>query len=218
MSFLNTQDRLELLDFLDSIADYLPLEERERAFASLREKVDGDAIPAAELAEQVLQQAILTWSARRAVQRYVDAEGADIEWQMLLEAVRPSTAFLLKRLRERIGARTLRQVLTSPNISTAIQGEERTEIELVRPEVWIELWLTQSEALLWHAEEAKKELEAMHQRLLKLERFSAQSDKQADMTKKIREFQDRIYFGGESIPLDKLDEELQLTIGDVLGQ
>lgn len=216
MSFLNTQDRTELLAFIDSIVDYLPAEEQERAFALLSQKSDAELMSQAELAGQVLQHAVFTWPARRAVQRYVDAEGAEAEWESLLEAVRPTTAFLLKRLRDRTGTRTLGQVLAAPESSTAIQGEERTELELVRPEIWIELWRAQSEALVTHTQEANKELQAMQQRLQKLEQFSAQSEKQAEVTEKIRDFQDRIYFRGESISLEKLNEELQLTIGDVL--
>lgn len=216
MSFLNTQDRAELLAFIDSIVDYLPPEERERAFALLQEKQGAEPLSQAELAGQVLQHAVFTWPARRAVQRFVEAEGAEAEWTKLLETVRPTTAFLLKRLRERTGARSLGQVLGLPEIATVIQGEERTELELVRPEIWIELWQAQPETLASHTQEATKELQAMQQRLQKLEQFSAQSEKKAEVAEKIRDFQDRIYFRGESISLEKLNEELQLTIGDVL--
>lgn len=218
MPFLNTQDRAELLDFMDAIAEYLPADEYERATQILDEKSGAEPLSQAELAGRVLQQAVLSWPARRAVQRYVEADGAEVEWERLLETVRPTTAFLLKRLQERTGTRTLSQILALPDIASALQGEERTELELVRPEIWVELWQAQPEELALHTKEANKELEMMHQRLQKLEQFSAQSGKQEALAKKIREFQDRIYFGGESIPLEQLDEELRLTIGDVLGQ
>lgn len=217
MSFLNTRDRAELLDFMDSIADYLPVDERERAWQILEEKME-EPLSQAELAGRVLQQAVLTWPARRAIQRYVNAEGAEAEWEKLFETVRPATGFLLKRARERSGARTFSQLLETADIAAAIQGEERTELELVRPEILIDLWRAQPNELQAHTHEANKELAMMHERLQKLEQFSVQSEKRAALAEKIREFQERIYFGGESIPLEKLDEELQLTIGDVLGQ
>ena len=88
MPFLNTQDRAELLDFMDSIADYLPADERERAWQILEEKME-EPLSQAELAGRVLQQAVLTWPARRAIQRYVNAEGADAEWEKLFETIRP---------------------------------------------------------------------------------------------------------------------------------
>ncbi len=218
MSFLNTQDRSALLSFLDVIADYLPTEELADALALIENAESENSLSSAELAGRVLQYAVLAWPARRAVQRFVGADGAEAEWQAVSDAVRPTTAYLLKRVREQQGLRTLGQLMESEEAASAIHGSERTEIELLRPEIWIELWSTQPDALQTHAQEAQKELEAMHQRLQKLERFSADSGKKDELLKKVREFQDRIYFSGETISLEKLDEELQLTIGDVLGQ
>lgn len=216
MSFLNTQDRAELLAFIESIADYLAPEDRDRALALALESEE--SLSQAALAGHVLQHAVAAWPRRRAVARYVEAEGVEEEWKRVLEAVRPATAFLLNRLRERTGARTIGQLLALPESFTAMQGTHRTELELVRPEIWIELWLTNPEALETHHEEAMRELQAMQQRLQKLEQFSSQSDSQEEATKKIRDFQDRMYFKGESISLEQLNTELQLTIGDVLGR
>lgn len=216
MSFLNTQDRAELLAFLESIADYLAPEDRDRALALALEPEE--SLSQAALAGHVLQHAVAAWPRRRAVARYVEAEGVEEEWKRVLEAVRPPTAFLLNRLRERTGTRTIGQLLALPEGFTALQGTHRTELELVRQEIWIELWLTNPEALETHHEEAMRELQAMQQRLQKLEQFSAQSDTQEEAAKKIRDFQDRMYFKGESISLEQLNTELQLTIGDVLGR
>ncbi len=216
MSFLTTRDRLELLDFMDSIMEYLPSDERERARQLLNDSASHAALSQAELAGRVLQQAVLAWPARRAVQRFVETEGAEFEWRKVLETARPTTGFLLKRLRDRTQTSTLSQLLAHSESGTALQGAEREEIELLQPEIWIECWLAQPEALAGHLREANRELELMHQRLQKLEHFSTQSEKRSELLNKVRSFQERIYFGGASIPLEQLDEELQLTIGDVL--
>lgn len=218
MSFLNVQDRAELLDFLDSIIDYLPLEERERAQLLVKEPSLAEPLSQDELMNQVQRHAILTWPARRAIQQHLESEGAEREWQRMVEVARPTTVLLLKRARERTGAKTLSELLTTPGIESVLHGDERIEVELLRPEIWAELWIANQKDLALRKEEANRELEQMHQRLQKLERFSAQSEKREVLQQKIRGFQDRIYFAGESIPLEQLDEELQLTIGDVLGQ
>lgn len=218
MPFVNLQDREELLDFLDSVVDYLPVDERERALVLLEKQALAEPVSEKELADEISRHAVLTWPARRAIQQHVESEGAEREWQRILELARPTTAFLLKRVREQTGSRSLSQTLVAPGVESALHGEERTEIELLRPEIWAELWNASANDLQLRVEEANRELEQMHQRLQKLERFSDQSQNKQELQKKIKAFQDRIYFGGEVVPLQELDEELQLTIGDVLGQ
>lgn len=218
MFFVNLQDRAELLDFLDSIADYLPADEREQALLLLEKQALAEPLSDKELADQISRHAVLSWPARRAIQQHVESEGGEREWLRVLELARPTTAFLLKRMRERTGAQTLSHLLKAPGIESVLHGEERTEIELLRPEIWAELWNASANDLQLRVEEANRELEQMHQRLQKLERFSDQSENKQELQKKIKAFQDRIYFGGEVVPLQELDEELQLTIGDVLGQ
>ncbi len=216
MSFVNLQDRAELLDFLDAILEYLPADEQDRAREMRNVSALGEPLSDDELAQQVLQYAMLSWPTRRAIQQHIEGEGAEKEWQSLLELARPATVFLLKRAREQTGVRSLSELLAVPQIDSVLQGDERMEVELLRPEIAAELWSTSANDLSLRVEEARRELEHMHQRLQTLERFSEQSENKALLQEKVRTFQDRIYFGGEAIPLAQLDEELQLTIGDVL--
>lgn len=217
MPFVNLQDRSQTLDFLDSILDYLSTEEKEEALALLG-KSEEESLSQGDLADRVTRSAILSWPARRAVQQYVFSEGSEDEWRRMLDAVRPATAFLLKRTRERLGVQGLSELMATPGIESALHGQERTEIELLQPEIWADIWHDSAEQLVLRVEEANRELEQMHVRLEKLERFLDQAKEREVLEEKIQEYKDRIYFGGEVIPFEQLDEELRLTIGDVLGQ
>lgn len=207
MSFVARDPREHLVHRLDEFLDYLPEGEQE----TLEELSDE------ELAERVTHYAILTWPARQAVQRYIDAEGANNEWGRLLEVVRPTTALLLTRLRQRVGGQTLNQLLASAEARSALHEEERQEIDLVRRELWIEFWLLQAAELEAHVVEARKDLEAIHQRLQKLERFAERAKDPAALTEKLRSLQRQIYLEGEMLPIEQLDEELRLTIQDLLA-
>lgn len=218
MSFVNAEDRLSLIDFLDSVLDYLPKEQQEEALAFLKRSRDEALVSQDELLEQAKRHAVLSWPARRAVQRFVVADGAGYEWDLLIDATRPTTAYLLRRFRDQTGVNNVSELLAHPESHTALQGEERSEVELVRPEIWANLWSSQEEKLEVHTVEAKKEFEALYQRLQKLRQFAANASQCKQIEKKIRDYEHRTYFDGEAIPLEALDEELKLTIGDVLGQ
>jgi N-acetyl-anhydromuramyl-L-alanine amidase AmpD len=138
---------------------------------------------------------------------------------MLLEAVRPETGFLLKRLRERLGSHVLSELLAHEDAAHALHGETRLEVELLRAEILIELWQKQATELQTYVAQAKKDLEARHQRLQKLERYGsdvARGSRANDLQKQIQDFEHRMYFMGEVIPLEELDRALQITIGEVL--
>ena len=224
MSLLNLQDRAEIADFIDMLADYLPDAERREAVALVAQADQDQSLAVTELAEQAWFYAKQTWTVRRAVQRFIASDvGADQEWLLVLAAVQPTTALLLSRVRVRYAVASLGQALVLPEASVALQGETREELELVRPEVWVELWRTQSPELLAELREAKTELEERHHRLEKLERFSQAMTTttraaHAALRKKTQGFEERLYLGGEAIPLEELDEALQLTIGDVLTE
>lgn len=207
---------METIDFIDGLIDYLPATEREEALALLAASSNIEAFSQEQLADVARQYAIITWPAERAVRRYIESQGVEAEWEKLLAAVRPATALLLNRLRTHTKTRTVDQALSSPEALSAIHGETETEIELVRPEIWIDLWNLQSAVLLRELEEAKKEFEGMYQRLEKLRKFSGASDKRKTMEKMLEDFEQKIFFGREVIPLEVLDKELRVTLEDVL--
>lgn len=218
MSFVNLEDRLSLIDFLDGILEYLPKEQQEEALTFLQRSRDEALVSQDELLEQAKRQAVLSWPARRAVERFVARDGAVAEWEAMLDVTRPTTAYLLRRFRDRTNVNNVSELLSHPESHMALQGEERSEVELVRPEIWADLWHHQVEGLDVHEIEAKKEFEGLYQRLQKLRQFAASASQRKELEKKIRDYEHRIYFDGEAIPVEALDEELKLTIGDMLGQ
>lgn len=219
MSFVSVENREALIDFLDSIIEYLPEPERQEAFELVHGKKADGAPSDEEFFQYVKRQAMLSWPARKAVKEYSQAEGGEAEWRLLFESVRPETGFLLKRLRERLGSRVLSELLAHEDAAQALQGETRLEVELLRAEILIELWQAQAAELQVHVAQAKKELEARHQRLQKLEQYGSETtrkDRTSELQKQIQGFEHRMYFEGEVIPLEELDQVLQITIGEVL--
>lgn len=218
MSFVNTRDRMETVDFIDGLIEYLPETEQAESLALVEASTDVDAVSQVRLAEAAKQYAIVSWSAERAVKRYVESQGAEEEWNRLLTAVRPATALLLNRLRTHTKTHSLDQALATPEALSAIHGETEMEIELVRSEIRIDLWLAQPKGIKEELEEAKKEFEGMYQRLEKLRKFAGESDKRKSMEKMLEDFEQRIFFGRETIPLEVLDKELRFTLEDVLAK
>ena len=63
---------------------------------------------------------------------------------------------------------------------------------------------------------SKKELAQIQTRLKTLREVSAANKRVTDLEyPKIDEFEDRLYFGGETIPLEILDEEIKFALDDV---
>lgn len=215
--FLNVRDPVQVADFIDSVVEYLPEDQQKEyiSFVAELHEEEGDEVKPEEMAQKAKTIAVQTWPAHRALEKYLQGAGAEKEWEAVLEAVRPTTSLLLKRLWKNSGCRTLDEALASSDAPLAIHDEEEMEIKLVRPEVRISLWQDEQETLKPLVKEATMELEGLQKRLKALRDQALRSAKQQDsLLAQLESLEDRIYFAGQSIPLDKLDLELQSILED----
>ncbi len=203
------RDPIAIADFMESVLEFVPEADREPYQALIDEVRSGQAPAVERLAEAAKNLAAVTWPARRGLQRFLSEMGAEIEWEAVLEAVRPTTATLLKRLRKHVGVKTLDETLADPQASYAIHEREEIEISMVRQEVQGHLWEEHQEALAPLVDEAKSELGALRKRLKLLREQAPAMRGQEELARaKVDAFEDRVYFGGEAIPLEVLDAEL----------
>lgn len=206
---LDLRNALFVTDFIDSTVEYLP--EKDRApYVKLAEDLhDKKKVKPEIMAEMAKNLGAATWPARQALKRFLETTGVEMEWDAVVKAVRPTTALLLKRLRKNADAKTLDETLKSSDAPMAIHQSEEMEISLVREEVRIELFQEHRKNLASVIKEAQVELEAMKKRLKQLRDIAGKIPKEQSLIlSKLEHYEDRIYFGGENIPLDVLDKEV----------
>ncbi len=214
---LNLRDVVEIVDFMAAYVEYLPINER-KPFEKLVADVDAHKVVASEvLVEHVRELGMKTWPARRALSLYVETEeGAKQEWEELLATVRPSTALLLKRLRKNPGIVTVDQALNHSDSAFAIHDEQEVELQMVRPQVCLKLWQDHQEDLRSGVTIAKGELMELRKRLKKLAELAMEKTGLEDeLLSKVGHYEDRIFYGGEMIPLEVLDKEVGFDVEDV---
>jgi chromosome segregation ATPase len=211
--FLNVRDPVQVADFIDSVVEYLPESEQAEYAKFVAKLHQEEEVTPEEMSEQAKGIALKTWPIRRALDKYLQGAGAEKEWEAVLDAVRPTTALLLKRLWKNSGLRTLDEALASSDAPLAIHDSEEMEIKLVRPEVRISIWEEEQETLKPLLKEAMGELEALQKRLKILREQAMRVAKQQEaLLARLEGLEDRIYFAGESPSLEKLDAEMQYAL------
>ncbi len=202
-----------LANFIAATVDFLP-EHQRTPYLNLQKRIDqGEQIPETQLIDTAKTLAIQTWPARRALNQFLSNDGAQKEWDMLLEAVRPGTAAVLRRIRKSAGTSTIDETLTSSDATTLITEDMEREISSTRERVQRILWDELQTKLKTRIDQARLELEAMQKRLHALREQAARSLQEQDtLFSKLEQLQERIYFRGESVPLETLDAELQYDI------
>lgn len=208
--YLNLHDLVAVADFMESVIDFLPEKDR-RPYQQLIDTVqDSGHVSRERLAEAAKNIGAVTWASRRALDHFLASVGAELEWEAVLEHARPATALLLKRLRRSAGTSSLDETLKSTDAQYAIGPDQEVEISMLRDEVRYHLWESHGEALQPMIEELSIELEAIKKRLKKLREQAMKSDEATRdrLLDVLNRFEDRLYFGGEAIPLESLDAEL----------
>jgi hypothetical protein len=213
---LDLQNRLAVLDFIDENVGYLPATAR-KPYAQIVEDVeDGKKITDERLADVGKNLAVATWAARTALRTHLDGAGAKEEWVALIDAVRPTTKLLLTRLHKNAPEENVDTVLKSADASIAFHAEEETEIDLLRSEIRVGLWEKLQKPLAKSVAAKEAEFEAMRQRLKRLREYAnVPSRIQDQLRAKVDTLEDRVYFGGESIPIESLDAELRFDAADI---
>ncbi len=209
-TFLNLQDRESVADFILNAMDYLPAKER-KPFEQITERVQaGEPVAKEELLDSARSIADATWASKHALDRFLKSIGAELEWEAVLQNVRPATALLLKRLRKNAGTPDLASTLAHPDASYAIHSDQEIEITMVDDEVRVDLFETHKEALEPMIEEAQTELDAIKKRLKKIrdQALEMKGAAQDTLLSRLNAIEDDVFFGDEAPSLEKLDTEL----------
>lgn len=214
--YLDLTDRTAVCDFIESVLPYLPEKDR-KPYEALVEagRDDAETVTRERLAEAAKNIGIVTWPARRALARFVESVGSELEWEAVVKNVRPSTAAILRKLRKDASATDLASTLAHSDASIVLKPDQEIEISMVRDEARIDLYEDHREALEPMIEDAVTELEAVKKRMKKLREraVEATGTLQEANFDKLNDLEDRIYFGGEAVPLEILDAEVQFEAG-----
>jgi len=210
--YLDLKDRVAMVDFMLEAVEYLenkPLHERVEHLSDAALH-DGDVSTEA-LEEATREVARASWAARIAVKRYIRTpEGKAEEWRRVVAAVSNSTGHLLERFRAGIPGTSLDAVLAHEESGSALREAERLEINEVRNHVLPAIWREKKESLADSAKEAQSLLATDEEILAALRRFAfdTPSPNADEIESKVRHYEDRIYYEGEEIEPEILQQEV----------
>ncbi|MDQ7814430.1 MAG: hypothetical protein RDU25_01305 [Patescibacteria group bacterium] len=209
--YLDLKDTVRIMDFFEDYSDYATPKEREIATSNLKKYHAREELKPEKLVDDIRKFAQAVWPARFALRRFFNEEGAEEEWRRVTAAVRPSTAHVMKRFREGIGAHNLQACLDHDESVTAFTEVELMEIEEVRKQVRHDYWREKGATLDILFKSGQLELKAYLERLKRLRDLAAELPEEYshEIYSKLERFEDRIFFEGEVVPLQILDEEVQ---------
>ncbi len=213
---VDIDDPLALADFLDRNIEFLSEKARIPFVKDLETLERGEVFSRAQSAEVIKDLGVASWPMRRALASYLESDGVEDEWRRMLALVRPTTALLLKRLRKNTNAKTLDEALASSDAAYAIHEREEEEIAHLRPEVHIQIWKEQCAALAPRVAAERKTLTELQKRFQQWRSMARTSIKnEGVLMEKVERYEERVFIGGEMIPLESLDEELRLDRADI---
>jgi hypothetical protein len=209
--FLDLTDRTQVLDFIEDTKEYLPVTTLKRVDKVLADSDFGLDLSEEELADLAKMVGRKSWAPRRALRRHLEAQdGCDEEWRLVVAAVSDSTAHIMERFRHGTTCTSLDLVLKHEESGSAFRDVERFEIEQVRRHVRQVIWREKRHAIA--AEEKRDEalLETIVERLETLRQLAADTPWiQDEVLAKIRRFEDKLYFEGDILVPERLDEEIK---------
>jgi hypothetical protein len=207
---LSLKNRLPMVDFLAEWSGFAGPETRPKAEALIQAYDDGQELDKTALAELVIELAKEVWPIRFALHRFFGEEGALIEWDMVEKAVRRSTAHLMERFKRSTRCRSLEEMFKHEDFDQAFRQEERDEIESVRHHLLESYWASHPSSLQPLIEEGRSLLSGYEERLEELKKIAEgwPSLLAEELLSKVKSLEDRIYFKGESVPLEIMDGEL----------
>lgn len=217
--YLDLADVIATCDFIESVLPYLSEKDRKPFEMAVTEARDGEEEYTREkLAELAKQVATMTWLARRALARFVETVGSELEWEAVVKNIRPSTAAVLRKLRKDAGAADLAATLAHPDASLLLKDDQEIEISMVRDEVRVDLYEDHVESLEPLMVDAESELKAMEKRLktIRERAVEAGGTAQESLFDKLADLEDRILFKGEIVPLEVLDAEVGYSGGETV--
>lgn len=210
--YLDLRDMPRVVDFLVLAAPYADAKNRKIAEERIRDYQEGKRAKTEALADAARKLAYAAWPARYAVRHFLTHEGSEEEWNLVVAAVRPSTALLMKRFRAGVGAKTLDEVLRHGDVGTALrENDEMLEIAEIRSHVREAFWKEKGSTLAVLVKDAERELAGYRKRLEKLRELAAAFPPalQDEVISKINHYEDCILFEVDLVPLEILDEEIE---------
>ncbi|MFA6161374.1 MAG: hypothetical protein WC766_04340 [Patescibacteria group bacterium] len=208
--FLNIKDRNQLVDFLAEWSGFASTETQQKSDELVRAYDEGEKTDKTELVEFVTELAKEVWSVRFALTRFFKEEGALIEWDRVLQAVSKSTAHLMERFRKDSGCGGVDCVLDHEDVDMTLHDDERHEIEKVRHHLMQDYWTSHPKTLEPLLEEGRELQKGYEKRLSDLQALTDgwPALLAEEVNAKVKSYQDEIYFKGNVVPLQTLDEEL----------
>lgn len=207
--FLPLKEKARVIDFLVDQLVYADAKNQEAAQGFISAYQDGEHVSTDKLADFARKFAIAVWPAREALKLYFAEHPAE-EWAALNLTVRPSTAHLLERARRASKTKTVDDVLAHAESVVPLQDGERMEIAQVRTHVWHDQWRKHGATLQDQKVKAEKELKTYLGQLKTLRDLAIdlQGSAQDDLFSKIAHLEDSIFFEGNKIPPEVIQEEI----------
>jgi len=209
--YLDLRDKTAMAGFLQHWSDLADDEVRGQAEDIVRSLDQGEELSAGEVAEAVSEFARDVWPARYALARFFNKEGALIEWDTVVKAVRRSTAQLMLRFRDTAGFEGLDEMLEHADLDTVLRDEEVHEIQEVRHHVCEDYYRSHKKQLVPLMDEARRLLSVFDGKISEL-RHTAEGLPallQEELYSKITRYEDRVLYAGGYVPSETLDEELK---------
>lgn len=213
--YLDLQSRVAVLDFLLDAVEYLPGDDpvRERATKMIEDIENKASVSTEALASVARDVGRAAWVPRVALRRYLrTADGQREEWRKVVAAVSNSTAHLLERFRAGTKRDSVDEVLAHEESGTAFRDLERTEINEVRTHIHPLMWHEKKKDLQSHAGEIADELRILENKITELRDlgFSTTAIDDGEIASKIARLEDRLYFEGEELNPERINEEIKL--------
>ncbi len=212
--FLDLRDKTAVADFIMENLEFVPVAFRAKAETMVKDLHDGKKVHTDKLAEEAKKIAVASFPARFALNRFFQKEGTKEEWERVIKTIRPSTAHLLKRFRDAAKLVSLDEVLEHAESDVALPDDERIEINEVRKHLREDYWKEHAKNLAQLVKDGQAHLEGYKHRLGKLRDLAVNlpTNLQDEVFSKIRHYEDCIFFEGDLIPLEILDEEIKYYV------
>lgn len=207
---MDLNNKARLVDFLSEWAGLASKDTSAKADAAVRGYDDGKVEDAVPLMLLTKATAIEIWPIRFALNRFFEEEGALIELDKIEKTVRKSTAHLIERFRRNSGCRSVGEMLAHGDFDMSFREEERNEVEQVRHHIREDYWKEHAKTLDKLVEEGKELLEIFQDKMesLRLIAEGLPALLQEELYAKVNRFEDQMYYKGQSISSEILDQEL----------
>lgn len=208
--YLNTQKPLQLIHFLSEWVSFAKPELRKKAEAYIESYDQGEEVDRVELAEFVRDFAREIYPIRFALDRFFSEEGALIEWDHVEKSVLRSTAHLMHQFQKGTSVHSIDELLEHEDFEMTFGDNERSEILQVRHHVREDFIKEHPQTLAPLMDEGERVRNMFEEEIKKMRNVASGLPTllQEELYSKITRFEDRVYYQGEHIPLQILEEEL----------